>query len=176
MSTKSGNVRHKNQALVKVTLAGQEPFDATVFLAIGDRLIDLLNDDRAFIPVKRSDGDTIIVAKTQIISIVEADAEMEEEAPEAADNSSSPQRKKFDPYAMLRIAPDASVDEIRAAYKSRLKAVHPDSIAALGLDDELTKAALQTTQKLNYAYRKIMKDLEDAPEEQQQEEAAQAAG
>ena len=67
-------------------------------------------------------------------------------------------RKKFDPYAVLKLDHSATVNEIRAAYKSRIKAVHPDTIAALGLDEDLADAALKKTQKLNYAYRKIMRE------------------
>lgn len=157
----SSSVRHKNQAAVKIKLAGEETFDAVVFLSIGDRLIDLLNDNRAFIPVKKSDGEIIIIAKTQISSIIEKEADEDTMEPEDLKEDASQKPRKFDAYEILRIAPDATIPEIRSAYKSRLKAVHPDSIASLGLDEDLTKAALHTTQKVNYAYRKIMKERED---------------
>ncbi|MBT8473764.1 MAG: J domain-containing protein [Marinicaulis sp.] len=171
-------IRHKNQAAVKITIVGQEPFHGVVFLSVGDRLIDLLNDDRAFIPIKKEGGPAIIVSKLQIASIVELEIakpaeDIEEEQVEDLSaefetdsekgESKTPRAiRKFDPYATLRITPEASVDEIRAAYKTRIKAVHPDSIAALGLDDDLADAALKSTQKINYAYRKIMRDREEA--------------
>ena len=171
-------IRHKNQAAVEITIVGQAPFHGVVFLSVGDRLIDLLNDDRAFIPIKKENGPAVIVAKSQIASIVELDIEepaeeifeeqVEDVPPESQtetikDEPKAPRTKrKFDPYATLRVSPDASAEEIRAAYKSRIKAVHPDSIAALGLDDDLADAALKCTQKINYAYRKIMRDREDA--------------
>ena len=160
--TSSANLRHKTEARVTVRLVGETSFDAVVYLALGHRLLDLLNDDRAFIPARREDGQTVILAKSQIVSILDHDEDDVEET-DAEKETEEPVARKFDPYAMLRVAPDASVDDIRAAYKKRIKAVHPDSVAALGLDDELAQASLKLSQKINYAYRKIMRDRESAP-------------
>jgi len=243
MFQKSG-AKFKVEEFVEITLAGQDPFEAVVFLSVDDRLIDLLNDQRQFIPVKRMDNSTMIMAKSNILSIVEKDpfaktASMEEETvaagkdvaaafdddeyeddldaeaagasaaddvdndddlPPKTDESARQRqhadskndskagndeggdeeargkrrrrrRKKapeFDAYAILKVSPDATLDEIRTAYKSRIKAVHPDSVAALDLDPELIRAAIATTQKVNYAYHHILKqrrkDGEDEPE------------
>ncbi len=165
--TKQKTYRHRNEVTVLLTLSTRDkPVEATMFLSLGERASDLLNDGRAFIPVRLGDGDTMIIAKSQIASIVEgvgekqgrpkskiygedfsADARKEEAAP-----------KTFDPYAMLRVARTATNEEIRAAYKTRMKAVHPDTFASLGLDEEIAKAAVLATQKVNYAYQKIMRE------------------
>lgn len=179
----SANVRFKNQARVHVRVDGDEPFEGIVFLVVGDRLIDLLNDERAFIPIKRLDGETVILAKSKIVSIIEdadtvasdndgdhpaaSSQQAKEEAPIDETKISIRKASAFDPYAILRVPPEADIDEIRAAYKTRMKAVHPDSIASLGLDDDLIDAALKTTQKLNYAYRRILRDLEEKSQEDQ---------
>lgn len=188
----SANRRHKNLAEATIRLVGEEPFEGAVYLSVGDRLIDLLNDERAFIPVRREDGRTVIVAKAHIVSIVETsgpeaqhepesedipyqdDSDADDAAEATADHSGSGRARSshgFDAYAFLKISPDATVEEIRSAYKKRIKAVHPDSIASLGLDDELAAAALKTTQKLNYAYRKIMRDRESDAEGDQRASA-----
>jgi len=172
---KSARVRQKDAAPVTIRTVGEDAFDGEVYVAIGHRLVDLLNDERGFIPVRRSDGDMMILAKSQIISIVEHQAANANEAPEDGDDTEATAEeeirdqtaaaektngRKFDPYALLKIERTASTDEVRAAYKSRIKLVHPDSVAALGLDDDLADAALRATQKLNYAYQKIMRDRE----------------
>lgn len=150
----SGSYRHKKEIPVLVRLAGDAPFDATIFVVNGERLTDLLNDPRAFIPIRKEDGTVMAAAKSKIISI-------EETLPEQPKPESvRPAGKGFDPYEMLNVKPGASVDEIRAAYKARIKTVHPDIIASMGLDEELAKAALLMSQKVNYAYRKIMKERE----------------
>lgn len=53
MFEKSASSRFKRAARVTITLAGHESFDAFVFLTVNERLIDLLNDDRAFIPINK---------------------------------------------------------------------------------------------------------------------------
>jgi hypothetical protein len=162
----TAQMRHKGQANVVMRLTGGDPFEATVFVALGERLTDLLNDGRRFIPARVvEDGKTIIVAKSQIISIIESNVENANEQDEPTDQRQAEHEgapgKKIDPYAVLRVTPNAGMDEIRAAYKMRIKAVHPDSIAALGLDEDLARAAVKTTQKLNYAYRKILREREE---------------
>jgi len=158
----SREFRHKNCADVRLDLIGGDPVNAVVYLAIGQRLTDLLNDERGFIPIRKENGETMIIAKSQIASITEQEAVQENSS--GADPSDAPRmpRKAFDPYAMLRVAPDASLDDIRAAYKARIKAVHPDTIAALDLDDDIAKAALLSAQKVNYAYQKIIREREAA--------------
>ncbi len=150
----SGGFRHKNERPVRLLLVGGEPINATIFHVNGERLTDLLNDPRSFIPVRTDDAGIMIVAKTQIVSILELESE-------TINDDAGPSKRtgpSFDAYAMLRIDKNASHDEIRAAYKARIKSIHPDSIASLGLDEELGKAALLATQKLNYAYRKILRE------------------
>ena len=140
---------------------------ATVFASLGERASDLLNDARAFIPVRLASGETMIVAKSQIASITErAEHSAEEKSkPSLRDEDyldepkpDAKALKPFDVYAALRIKPSATNEEIRAAYKARMKAVHPDALAALGLDEDFAKAAVLASQKVNYAYNKIMRE------------------
>jgi len=155
--------RHRNAADVRLKLNGEPEIDAVVYLTMGQRLSDLLNDERAFLPVRMSNGETAIVAKTQISSITEKVAIFEDSADDEQIGAKTTSRA-FDPYATLRVSPQAGLDEIRAAYKKRMKAVHPDAIAALCLDEDLSKAALLVAQRVNYAYQKIMREREDAHE------------
>lgn len=184
---RSARVRQKDPAPVTIRTIGEDAFDGEVFIAIGHRLVDLLNDDRGFIPVRRDDGDMMILAKSHIVSIIEhdvadsdaasddqidAEADVEAETSEGSTNSANPGGRKFDPYALLKLDPAASTEEVRAAYKSRIKLIHPDSVAALGLDDDLAEAALRATQKLNYAYQKIMRERNDIDRSAKKERAS----
>lgn len=165
--TKQRTYRHRNEINVLLQMSTSDaPVEATVFASLGERASDLLNDARAFIPVRLSSGETMIVAKTQIASIVEAakgknsgkNSKIHGEDFSADNKSDDKTMDKFDAYALLRIAPTASDEEIRKAYKARMKAVHPDSLASLGLDEEISKAAVLASQKVNYAYQKIMRE------------------
>lgn len=156
----TGAFRHKNEKVVQLHIAGREPMAATIFHVNGERLTDLLNDPRAFIPVRAASGEMMIVAKAQIASIIEIDEEQEAAAEDKLPGKNAP--RAFDPYETLRISPDASHEELRAAFRARIKAVHPDTVASLGLDEDLSKAASQATQKIIYAYRKIMRERKAA--------------
>lgn len=194
MFEKSGAARHKNERRVIVRIAGEPPFEAFVFLKVDERLIDLLNDQRLFIPIKQSDGATIIMSKRNIVSIIEkpkdapahepvqvqealapeaAAAEPEpgpapcpepepqpaaEEAAPPGDEPRARGRRRFDPYEILRVSPEASIEEIRRAYHARIKAVHPDSIAALDLDEDIARAANMSAQRVNRAYKLLVRE------------------
>lgn len=168
--SKQRTFRHRNEISIMLVMSNSDkPVAATVFASLGERASDLLNDSRAFIPVRLGSGETIIVAKTQIASIMENEAACEDPAKSklyGEDFSSEPklQDKPFDAYATLRVTPAATNDEIRMAYKARMKAVHPDRLASLDLDEEISKAALLATQKVNYAYQKIMRDRSANPQ------------
>jgi hypothetical protein len=165
--SKQRTYRHRNEINILLTLAnGGPPVAAIVFASLGERASDLMNDARAFIPVKLKSGETMIVAKTQIASIIESQAARDSDGRSkihgenfsAEDKLEDNSTNAFDAYAMLRIKPTATNDEIRAAYKARMKAVHPDTFASLGLDEEIAKAAVLATQKVNFAYQKIMRE------------------
>jgi|GEM_PF-569807 len=175
---RSAKVRQKDPIAVTIETVGGASFDGIVYVALGHRLADLLNDERHFIPVNRDDGAFIMLAKSQIVSILEMNIEPETfesaQANDETDNEAArekPTSRKFDPYVLLKVSPTASMEEIRAAYKARIKLVHPDSVASLGLEEDLAQAALRATQKLNFAYQKIMRERENESASQAEERA-----
>jgi len=189
--------RQRREVQVIITVNGQGPFDGVVFPKADERLSDLLNDGRAFIPIRRADGPMIFVSKASIVSMLEmpapaakkedeilrakngehtersASANADEEEP--APSQKAPQRpgkKTLDPYEVLRVPRTATLEEIRKAYKARIKAVHPDTIAGLDLDEDLERAANATAQKVNYAYHRIMCEKERTKEAEPEAGAA----
>jgi DnaJ like chaperone protein len=56
---------------------------------------------------------------------------------------------------ILGINTNSSVDEIKTAYKTKVKEYHPDKVSGLG--EELQKLAQQKTQQINSAYNTIKK-------------------
>ena len=60
-----------------------------------------------------------------------------------------------DACAVLGININSSVDEIKIAYKTKVKEYHPDKVSGLG--DELQILAMQKTQQINSAYNIIKK-------------------
>ncbi|MBP7498205.1 MAG: TerB family tellurite resistance protein [Bacteroidales bacterium] len=65
---------------------------------------------------------------------------------------------KSDPisaYKILEISPEASIDEIKKAYRAMAKKYHPDKVTHLG--DEFQKAATEKFKAVNNAYEEIKK-------------------
>ncbi|MEP6820874.1 MAG: J domain-containing protein [Chthoniobacterales bacterium] len=59
----------------------------------------------------------------------------------------------FDYYVVLGVPPDASKEEIRAAYRQRMHEYHPDKVAHLG--SELRSLAERKAKQLNEAYEAL---------------------
>ena len=58
-------------------------------------------------------------------------------------------------YKVLEISPDATNDEVRAAYRKLALKHHPDRVATLG--EDVRKAAEEKFQRINNAKEKIYK-------------------
>lgn len=60
-----------------------------------------------------------------------------------------------DPFAVLEIAPGASLDEARAAWRAMVRESHPDILRARGLPDEALAAAEERIKALNRAWDEV---------------------
>lgn len=58
-------------------------------------------------------------------------------------------------YKTLGISQKASIEEIKAAYKRKVKEYHPDLVQNMG--EEIQKLAKQKIQEINYAFELIKK-------------------
>jgi DnaJ like chaperone protein len=61
------------------------------------------------------------------------------------------------PYAILDVAPDATVREIKARYKTLVQLNHPDRLTADGAPPAVIKAATVKLAAINNAYAEILK-------------------
>ena len=75
------------------------------------------------------------------------------------DNSTEKNEKKVftldDAYSILGLKSEATNDEIKSAYKQKVKEYHPDRVANLG--EELKQLAEQKTQQINKSYEMLKK-------------------
>lgn len=70
-----------------------------------------------------------------------------------------------DAYATLGVSPDATDAEVRAAYKRKIAAFHPDKIQGKDLDPEWVELANEKSAKINAAWEIIKKARETHDEE-----------
>lgn len=66
--------------------------------------------------------------------------------------------EKKDCFQIFGLLHDASVDEIKAAYRNAIKQYHPDYVANLG--PELKEVAERKSKELNVAYEEAMSIVE----------------
>src|SRR5262249_49092233 len=107
------NRNKKNRRKIAVSLdTGDGEELVYMFVYPTERVIDTINDERAFLPFERADGSVTIVAKKIIrrMSPMELARHINER----------------DPYDLLGVALTASDDEVREAYHRAVAAVHPD--------------------------------------------------
>jgi len=136
--------RERKRVRVTILRARGAPFSGFVFVDRGERIVDLMNDDRAFIPVESLTGAISVIQKSDICEI----------APH--EKGRAPILSAIDdPYALLGVGRQADPREIRSAYHKILKALHPDTVRAAGLHDYFISAANDISARLVAAYDEI---------------------
>jgi DnaJ like chaperone protein len=63
-----------------------------------------------------------------------------------------------DPYVILGVAPDASDEAVRTAWRTLLAESHPDRAAGLGLGPEFVEAAHERSVAINAAYEQVNRE------------------
>ena len=139
-TTISRTVRRK-VAVVIDRDGGSDNDLAYVFIAPAQRVTDVLNDERDFLPFERADGSLFVVAKRTIRCITPLEM--------------GRQVNENNPYELLGVTLAASDEQVREAYRSAMTAVNPDRIDALGLPREFLELATRRAALLEIAYRKI---------------------
>jgi DnaJ like chaperone protein len=71
-----------------------------------------------------------------------------------------------DPHAVLGLVPDASLDEVRAAYRRLIRAHHPDLLVARGMPAERVALATQRVARINAARDRLLRHRGGAAEAQ----------
>jgi DnaJ-class molecular chaperone len=64
----------------------------------------------------------------------------------------------FDAYKILEVEPNASIEEIKKAFKAKVKQYHPDLVQNLGR--EIQELANRKLLEINYAFNLILKQRE----------------
>ncbi|MFN3582484.1 TerB family tellurite resistance protein [Phenylobacterium sp.] len=63
-----------------------------------------------------------------------------------------------DPYVILGVAPDASDEQVRAAWRAQLSEAHPDRARSRGLPAEFIEVAEAKAASINAAYDQILRE------------------
>jgi DnaJ-domain-containing protein 1 len=133
---------YKIKVPVELELDSTVVMKGHMFVSQQQRLSDLMNDERTFLPFEHADGTIDIVHKSMIRRVRPV------AVAQTAANSDNP-------YAILGVQPNATDAEVRDAYHRKVSEIHPDKLAALGLPAEIVKIANERMVRLNQAYARI---------------------
>jgi DnaJ domain len=113
------------------------------------RISDLLNDERIFLPFLGVDGVTRILRTSAIASVTELSQEARGSA-------------YSDPYDVLGVSRSIDDQELSKIYKDLCRSCHPDRLASFGLPPEVVMSAHTMTVRVIDAYGRIVKERKDA--------------
>ncbi len=113
-----------------------------LFVKPMQRLSDLLNDQRSFLPMQTADGLIAQVAKSTIAKVVQLDQKAEAEA-------------ITDPYDILGVSPRVSDEKLKESYHALCNGYHPDKLVSVGVAPEFIDLANSRITRIIDAYRRV---------------------
>ncbi len=113
-----------------------------LFVNPTQRLSDLLNDQRSFLPMQTADGLIVQLAKSTIAKVVQLDQKAEAEA-------------ITDPYDILGVSPRVSDEKLKESYHALCNGYHPDKLVSVGVAPEFIDLANSRITRIIDAYRRV---------------------
>ncbi|MEM7222794.1 MAG: J domain-containing protein [Pseudomonadota bacterium] len=133
----------KRKIEVEVKLNDGTKLMGALFVHAQQRLSDLLNDQRQFLPLQTSGGVISNLSKSYIYQVTQLDQRVE------LDESD-------DPYEILGVMPTIPADELKDAYRKLCADNHPDRLQAMGLSGDFVDLANTRMARINDAYSRIL--------------------
>ncbi len=113
-----------------------------LFVTQTQRLSDLLNDARSFLPMQTMDGLIVQLATSTIAKVVQLDQKAEAAA-------------ITDPYDILGVSPRVSDQKLKERYHALCTEYHPDKLLSVGVASEFIDLANSRITRIIDAYRRV---------------------
>ena len=139
----SGHKLSKIDIEVEVHLDDGSRFLGVLSLSQGQRVSDLMNDERNFIPVQLPGGSVVIQRKSAIAKVAPLDQQLD-------------QTEARDPYDVLGISHSVTDQELKKLYHSMCAENHPDRVQSSGLSPHFVEMANSRMIRINDAYQRIL--------------------
>ena len=133
----------KNKVEIQVHLDDGNHFLGVLSVRQDQRISDLMNDERQFLPVEMSGGSVIILRKTVISKVVPLDQHIEQD-------------KISDPYDILGVPRSVSDEDLKQFYHTLCIENHPDKVQSSGLSPQFEEMANSRMARFNDAYKRIL--------------------
>jgi hypothetical protein len=132
----------KYETEVQIELANGTQLLGYLFVKQTQRISDLLNDPRQFIPFKNSDGVVAHLRKETIVKVAQLKQQTE-------------QNGVTDPFEILGVTPSVSDEDLKNAFHTLCTHYHPDTLQSLDLPSDLSDFASSRLIRIIDAYRRI---------------------
>jgi DnaJ-domain-containing protein 1 len=132
----------KEKMSVEMEIDGGARLMGHMFVAQNQRIPDLLNDDRDFLPFETTEGLITIIRKSTIRRVTPM-------------NQITLPDVGADPYEIFGVAPSASDEEIKSVYHRKVQECHPDKLIAMGMPAEFVQLANEKLARINDAHDRI---------------------
>ena len=133
----------KRKIEVEVKLNDGTKMMGALFVHAQQRLSDLLNDQRQFLPLLTSAGVIVNLSKSCLYQVTQLDQRVN------LDESD-------DPYEILGVMPSVPADELKEAYHKLCADNHPDRLQAMGLSGDFVDLANTRMARINDAYSRVL--------------------
>ncbi len=140
-----GKIRSKIKTRTTIKLKDGSVLNGHVYCSQDERLSDLLNSAKPFLPFETMDGKIIFVTKGAISQV-------------APKEKTGLEKAYLDPSDILGISKEASLETIKEAYHTKVRAFHPDRLTALELPDEIISYATDIMARINEAYQRLLQE------------------
>jgi len=154
----SEKILSKFKVEIQVHLDDGTKFLGTVSVRQGQRISELMNDERQFLPIQMPDGNVVILRKTAIFKVVPLDQHIND------DNI-------LDPYEILGIPRSVSDEDLIRFYHKACTEHHPDKVQSAGLAAQYLDMATSRMIRINDAYNRIVSMRTAAAEKGQESNA-----
>ena len=144
----------KTRLEVEVELNHGARLLGSLFIKQMQRLSDLLNDSREFLPLQTPEGLITHLRKTTIARVTQLDQTIEAAA-------------VTDPYAILGVSPRVGDENLRRAYHELCAQHHPDKLVSLDLAADYIDLANSRMVRVIEAYARIKKERNGEAETEQ---------
>lgn len=138
----------KQKITVEVELEDGKRLIGYMFLKPQGRLTDMMNDERLFLPFETTEGKFLVLKKTACLSV----APIANEADSYVGNN---------PFQILGVSDNATLDEIKQRYHALCAENHPDRLNSMGLPQEFLDLANTNMSRINDAWTRIQKQIEE---------------
>ena len=139
----SGHKLSKIDVEVQVQLDDGSQFLGVLSLGQGQRVSDLMNDERSFIPIQLQGGSVVIQRKSAIAKVAPLDQHVDQD-------------KISDPYEILGVPHSVSDEELKKFYHNLCAENHPDRVQSSGLSPHFVEMANSRMIRINDAYQRIL--------------------